>query len=71
MVAPIASNLKLAEAPGNGLLHAAESGLPRDSVIGTSRITSISGRRLEDRVSSVGADVLSVVDHGIRRRFDL
>ena len=48
MVAPIASNLKLAEAPGNGLLHAAESGLPRDSVIGTSRITSISGRRVEE-----------------------
>jgi mRNA interferase MazF len=38
---PLTSNLKLAEAPGNVLLHASTTGLPKDSVANVSQIVAI------------------------------
>ena len=41
IVAIISSNLHLAEAPGNVLLTAQETGLPRDSVVNVSQLLSL------------------------------
>ena len=43
-----------------------DSGLPRDSVTNVSQILTIDKAFLTDRVSSVPAPVMSLVDEGLR-----
>lgn len=47
---PLTSNLKWAEAPGNVLLAARVTGLPRDSVANVSQIVAIDRAYLAERV---------------------
>lgn len=67
----ITSNLRIATAPGNVLLRAAESGLPKDSVINVSQIVTLDKRALDERVGHVTATTLTDVDDGIRLVLDL
>jgi mRNA interferase MazF len=71
MVAPLSSNLALAKAPGNVLVDAKTSGLPKDSVIVVSQIVSISKRRLTEFASTIDPNSLFLVDNGVRLLFDL
>lgn len=48
---PLTSNLKWAAAPGNVLLSARQTGLPKDSVANVSRIVSVDKAFLTARVS--------------------
>lgn len=46
VVVPLTSNLRLAAAPGNVVLAAARTGLPKDSVANVSQLLSIDRRHL-------------------------
>ncbi len=71
MVAPLTTNLALAKAPGNVLVDAGTSGLPKESVIVISQIVSINKRRLEEYVSTLDPSSLFLIDNGILLLFDL
>ena len=59
IVASISSNLKLADAPGNVVVPAATSGLPRDSVINVTRLYTIDRRLLGDVVGMLDFSTLT------------
>jgi mRNA interferase MazF len=62
---PLTSNLRLAAAPGNVILAAARTGLPKDSVANVSQILSIDRRLLTDRTGHLAAGDLQLVLAGI------
>ncbi|MBI2299779.1 MAG: type II toxin-antitoxin system PemK/MazF family toxin [Armatimonadetes bacterium] len=60
---PLTTTLRLAEAPGNMLLSAEDTGLPSVSVANTSQITVINRTRLRDWVGTLpGAALMGVLD---------
>lgn len=59
------SNLRLADAPGNVVLDATSTGLPKDSVANVSQIVTLDRRILEDRVGRVARAELEAVLTGI------
>jgi mRNA interferase MazF len=67
----ITSNLRLASAPGNLLLRAAESGLPKDSVINVSQIVTLDKQTLDERVGQLTARTLEQVETSVRLVLDL
>lgn len=67
----ITSNLRLAAAPGNVLLRAVESGLPKDSVINVSQIVTLDKQLLDERVGQVTATTIAAVEDGVRLVLDL
>ena len=50
MCVPLTSNLRWAEAPGNVLLTASMTGLPKDSVANVSQVVALDRTLLEERV---------------------
>jgi mRNA interferase MazF len=67
----ITSNLRLAAAPGNVLLLAAESGLPKDSVVNVSQIVTLDKQMLDEQIGQVMARTLEMIENGIRLVLDL
>ena len=65
VVVPLTSNLRLAAAPGNVILGAARTGLPKDSVANVSQLLSIDRTLLTDRVGHLSAGDLQLVLVGI------
>lgn len=65
VVAPLTSNLRWSEAPGNVLLRARSTGLPRDSVANVSQIVAIDRAALTDRVGRISSAKLELVLRGI------
>jgi mRNA interferase MazF len=65
VVVPLTSNLRLAAAPGNVLLPAERTGLPKDSVANVSQIVSIDRGILGDRVGQLATADLKLVLVGI------
>ena len=57
---PLTSNLRWSEAPGNVVLTARATGLPKDSVANVSVIVALDKQQLTERVSKIA-----------RRQFDL
>jgi mRNA interferase MazF len=66
VVVPLSSNLRLASAPGNVLVLAAESGLARDSVVNVSQPLTLDKRDLTEQIGQLPAATLRLVDHGLR-----
>lgn len=66
IVAVITTNLELAEAPGNVLLRARSSGLPRDSVANVSQLLTLDRGFLAERVGRLPTQLLASVDVGLR-----
>lgn len=62
---PLTSNLTWADAPGNTLLPAKGTGLPKDSVANASQIVTIDRSFLAERVGRLGPKQLSQILHGI------
>ena len=62
---PLTSNLRWAEAPGNTLLKARTSGLPKDSVANASQIISLDRGFLTERAGKVTRTQLHEVLAGI------
>ncbi len=65
VVVPLTSNLRLAAAPGNVVLSAAGTGLPKDSVANVSQVLSIDRALLEDRAERLAKSELELVLAGI------
>jgi mRNA interferase MazF len=65
VVVPLTSNLRLVAAPGNVLLPANRTGLPKDSVANVSQTVSIDRGILGDRVGQLKAADLQLVLAGI------
>lgn len=66
VVAAISSNTDLARYPGNVFLASGASGLPRDSVINVTTLTTFDREELEERVGTVPLAVMRKVDAGLR-----
>lgn len=62
----ISSNLALADAPGNVLVKASRSGLPRDSVVNVSQIVTVNKSFLLQRICSLSRRQLEAVEDGLR-----
>ena len=62
----LTSNLRLAEAPGNVLLPASDSGLPKDSVANISQVITLDRTFLTERCSRLPAHLIKSIDEGLR-----
>ncbi|MGA9581042.1 MAG: type II toxin-antitoxin system PemK/MazF family toxin [Allosphingosinicella sp.] len=62
---PLTSNVKWADAPGNVLLRALETGLDRDSVANVSLLVAVDKAQLDERVGKVSRQMLERVLAGI------
>jgi mRNA interferase MazF len=71
IVAVITSNLRLAEAPGNVLVSARVSGLPKDSVVNISQILALDRSFFTEAVGKIPARLLAEVDAGLRLVLEL
>jgi len=61
----LTSNLQWADAPGNVLLRAESTGLPKDSVANVSQIITVDKSELEERVGKISRLKLELVVSGI------
>ena len=66
IVAVLASNVALADAPGNVRIARTDSGLKAASVINVSQVLTIDRRVLTQRVRAVPAPILHQVEEGLR-----
>jgi mRNA interferase MazF len=62
---PLTSNLRWADAPGNALLSARVTGLPKDSVANVSLIVALDKSLLTDRVGKLPRNKLALLLAGI------
>ena len=67
----VTSNLRLVDAPGNVLLLARASGLPKDSVANVSQIITIDRDMLADRAGRLRGDVMTAIARGMRLVLEL
>jgi mRNA interferase MazF len=66
IAAVVTSNLRLAEAPGNVLLPASESGLPKDSVVNVSQVITVDREFLTEKCGHLSSRMMRSVDEGLR-----
>jgi mRNA interferase MazF len=66
IVAVITGNIDLADAPGNVLLPADTTGLPRDSVVNVSQLLTLDRGFLTERAGSLPPRAQHSVDRGLR-----
>lgn len=62
---PLTSNLKWAAAPGNVLLPARSTNLPKDSVANVSQVVALDKAFLTERVGKLSAPKVALVLSGI------
>ena len=67
----LTSNLRLVDAPGNVLIPAKASGLPKDSVVNVSQIVTIDRDFLSEPTGKVGGMLMKSVDAGLRLALSL
>ena len=66
VVAAMSSNLSLHVAPGNVLVPAVRSGLPKDSVVNVSQLITLDRAYLTERVGRLPKRHAGAVDEGLR-----
>jgi mRNA interferase MazF len=66
IVAVITSNARLAAAPGNVLLPAHSSGLPRDSVVNVSQVVALDREFFSECIGTLPARFQALIDEGLR-----
>ena len=66
IVAVITSNLELADVPGNVLLPARSTGLPRDSVMNVSQLLTLDRSFPTERAGTLPPRLQGSVDEGLR-----
>lgn len=66
VVAPVTSNLRLADAPGNTEIDSETSGLDRPSVVNVSQLVVVDRRRLVRRLGMVDRASVGLIDAGLR-----
>jgi mRNA interferase MazF len=62
----LTSNLRLAEAPGNVLVPASDSGLPKDSVVNVSQVITVDQTFLTERCGRLPGHLIKSIDDGLR-----
>ena len=62
----LSSNMRLLDAPGNVLLQAAGTGLPRDSVANVTQLLTIDENYLTERAGQVSRRFMRQVENGLR-----
>ncbi len=62
---PLTSNLKWGDAPGNVLLSARATGLPKDSVANVSLIIALDKQQLTERIGKIARRQIDLVLAGI------
>lgn len=67
LVAVITSNTALAMLPGNVFLPAVASGLPKDSVLNITALTTIDKADLDPPVGQLPSSLMTEIDRGLRR----
>lgn len=70
-VVALTGNVRLLDAPGNVLIPAHASGLPRDSVANVSQILTVNRDALTERVRSLSPSLMKQVNEGLRFALDL
>jgi mRNA interferase MazF len=71
IVVALTSNLRLLDAPGNVLIARRTSGLAKDSIANVSQLYTIDAECLAERVGAVPAELMSVIDRGLRQVLEL
>jgi mRNA interferase MazF len=67
----LTSNLRLAEAPGNVLVPASESGLPKDSVVNVSQVITVDRTFLTEKCGRLPTKLIKSIDEGLRLALSL
>ena len=62
----LTSNLRLVDAPGNVLMPAKATGLPRDSVANVSQLITVDREFLSDKIGRVRGQLPADLDSGLR-----
>jgi len=62
---PLTSNLRWGDAPGNVVLSAKMTGLPKDSVANVSQVVTLDRSALTERVGKLPAEKLDLILYGI------
>jgi mRNA interferase MazF len=62
----LTTNLRLMESPGNVLVSAKSSGLPRDSVANVSQMVTLDRAFLEEHVGHLPPRLMNAVDAGLK-----
>ncbi len=62
----LSTNVRLLDAPGNVLVPAKASGLPRDSIANVSQILTVDRAALTERVGRVSVSLIEQVAYGLR-----
>ncbi len=65
VVIPLTSNVRWASAPGNVLLTAKQTGLPRDSAANVSQIVAVDRSILNERVGQLSTTDIDLLLSGI------
>jgi mRNA interferase MazF len=66
LVVSLTSNLRLVEAPGNVLVPARASGLPKDSVANVTQLLTLDEDFLAERAGQVPPRLMAQVDAGLK-----
>ncbi len=66
VVAILTTNLALALAPGNVVVKARRTGLPKDSVVNVSQLLTVDKRLLIQKVGALDLSFMNEVDNGLR-----
>lgn len=66
IVAPITSNITLAQAPGNVALKTGDADLPKPSVVNVSQLHVVDRSRLSSTIGTLPTHLMKSVDSGIR-----
>ena len=67
----LTSNARLLDAPGNVLISAKSSGLPKDSVANVTQVVTLDKDYLTDRVGRISSKLMARVDAGLKLVMDL
>ena len=67
MAVILTSNLRLIEAPGNVLLPAANTGLPRASVANVTQVVTLDEDYLSERAGRISSELMNRVEEGFAR----
>lgn len=67
----LTSNMRLLDAPGNVLLPARDTGLPRDSVANVSQVVTLDEDYLLEKAGRIAPSLMAQVDAGLRLVLDL
>jgi mRNA interferase MazF len=62
----LTSNIRLVDAPGNVLMPAKATGLPKDSVANVSQVITVDREFLTEKVSRLRGPLMKDLDNGLR-----